>query len=151
MGLEQFYYISELIAAVAVIASLIYIAREVRQNTAMMRVNASQAWTDFNFRLSGPIATDREVAECWTQGGSNFENLDDVDQQRLIMYEWRAIEAWHHLYELHEQGMLPEPQWRKLIWIMENLGQRQAIQASWKHFKGAYDQNFQGFVGQHLP
>ncbi len=147
---EAVIAISESLGLVVVIGSLIYVGFQVRQNTAMMRVNASQAWTDFNFQLSGPIAVDREVAECWTRGGSNFDDLDEVDRNRMVFFEWRAIEAWHHMYETHEQGMLPTSQWHKLIWILENLGERESIRASWKQFRGAYDENFQDFVTSHF-
>ena len=44
-GLEQVYYVGELIAATAVVASLLYIARQARQNTAMMQVNAAPIQT----------------------------------------------------------------------------------------------------------
>lgn len=69
MGLEQIYYLTELIASVAVIVTLVFVAKEVRQNTSMMRVNSSQAWTDLHFQLAGPIALDRELAERWISGG----------------------------------------------------------------------------------
>ena len=151
MNLEQIYYASELIASVAVIATLIYVAKEVRQNTSAMRANSSQAWTELNFQLATPVALDREVAERWIEGGSDFESLDSVDQQRLVFYEWRAIEAWHHSFHLHEQGVLPEWQWQKIIWILENqIGHRQSVKASWKSFKGAYDQPFQDFMSQYI-
>ena len=150
MTLEQLYYLAELVGTLAVIASLIYVAREVRQNTAMMRANASQSWTDLNFQLSGPVAENRELAECWVKGENEFDQLDEVDQLRLIMYEWRALESWHHLFYLHEQGVLPEPQWRKLLWVFENLGQRQAVRASWQHHKDAYDKEFQTLMNQYI-
>ena len=41
MTLEQISYLGELIAALSVIGSLVYVARRVGQNTAMMRVNAA--------------------------------------------------------------------------------------------------------------
>ncbi len=142
--------VAEVMGLVFVVGSLIFVGFQVRQNTAIMRVNASQAWTDFNFRLSGSIVEDREVAERWTSGGSNFDDLDEVDRNRLLFFEWRAIEAWHHLFEVHEQGMLPKSQWHKLVWIIENLGQRESIRASWQQFRGAYDENFQKFVTSHF-
>ncbi len=41
MTLETYAYLGEIIAAVAVIASLIYVARQLGQTTAMMRVGAA--------------------------------------------------------------------------------------------------------------
>ena len=148
--LEEVALILELIASVAVIGSLIYLAREVSQNTEMMRVGASQSWTDMNFDLSGPAALDREVGELWVKGESEFESLDEVDQVRLIMYEWRAIEAWHHLFEMHQRGILPKSQWEKLRWIVKNIGKRQAVRASWEKFRGGYEPAYQDFIDKHL-
>ncbi len=37
MTLEQLAYLGEIVAAVAVVASLIYVARQLSQNTEMMR------------------------------------------------------------------------------------------------------------------
>ena len=61
MTLQQFAYLGEIIAAIAVVASLIYVARQLGQNTAMMQVNAVQAWIELNFQLAGPIAAHREL------------------------------------------------------------------------------------------
>lgn len=150
MTLQELASVADIVASVAVIGSLIYLARQVSQNTETMRVNASQAWTNLNFDLSNPVATDRVVAELWVKGDSEFQDLDVVDQQRLVMYEWRALEAWHHLFEMHQRGVLPESQWAKLKWIVENLGKRQAIRAAWNQFRDAYDGEYQEFIDSRL-
>jgi hypothetical protein len=41
--LEQIYYIGELIAVIAVIASLLYAGKQMKQNTEAMQVNAASA------------------------------------------------------------------------------------------------------------
>ena len=41
MTLEQLAYLGEIVAAFSVVASLIYVAKQLGQSTAMMRANAS--------------------------------------------------------------------------------------------------------------
>ena len=42
MTLEELYYISQIVAAVAIFASLVYVAIQTRQNSRLMRAKA--AW-----------------------------------------------------------------------------------------------------------
>ena len=55
-----------------------------------------------------------------------------MDQWRLILLEHRAIELWHHLYQLREQGVLSDADRHVHTWIMRNIGRRQA--EAWKVF-----------------
>ena len=103
MTLEQYAQIGEVIASVAVIASLLYVARQMQQNNDMMRVSNAQHFVDFNMRLCGPIAADRELAELWVKGESDFDTLDAVDRQRMILFEWQAITGWYNYYNLYHQ------------------------------------------------
>ena len=79
MTLEQLAYIAEIIAAIAVIASLIYVAKQLTQANAMMRVGAANERIQREYDLLNNIIDNREVAEYWCKGGSSFESLDEVD------------------------------------------------------------------------
>ena len=150
MTLEQYAQIGEIIAAVAVIASLIYVAQQLHQNTDMMRVGNAQHFVDFNIRLVGPIVANRELADLWIKGGSDFETLDSIDKQRLVMFEWQAIAGWHNFFNLRQKHLMSDEQWHEVVWVFENIGQRQAVRAAWTTFKGGYDKSFQEFMAQYL-
>ena len=150
MTLEQWAYIAEIIAAIAVIASLVYVARALRQNTNEMRVNNADSFVDFNFRLNTPIATDREFAEVWNKGWSEFGSLDTVDQQRVVIYDFQAIAGWHNHFNLKQQGLMSDAQWTELNGSLGIFGQRQAAREAWKRFRSIYDQPFRDFVAQYL-
>ena len=63
MTVEQFANIAEIIGVILVIASLIYVARELRQNTDMMRVNASNEWLKRDFDIVANLLDSRKLAE----------------------------------------------------------------------------------------
>ena len=152
MTLEQFYYIGELAGVVVVIVALLFVVKEIRQNTNQLRIGASNAWVELQMKLSTGIAENREVAELWVRGEDDaaYDALDRVDQTRLIMFEHRAIAAWSNLFQLRRQRLLPDAQWRELNGVMKVLGRRRAVRESWKKFKGGFEKSFQNFAGQYL-
>ena len=150
MTLEQYAQIGEVVASIAVIASLLYVARQMQQNTDMMRVSTAQHFVDFNMRLCGPIAADRELAELWVKGESEFDTLDAVDRRRIVLFEWQAITGWYNYYNLYQQKLLSEAKWIEVSSVFEIIGRRQSVREAWEAFKIGYDKPFQDFMAQYL-
>ncbi len=150
MTLEQWAFVGQIGAAIAVIVSLIYVARQVKQNTNAMLVGNAQSLVELNNRLNTPFSMDREFAELWLKAGSDFGSLDAVDQQRLIAWEWQAIAAWSNYFDLRQNGLISDAQWSQLVWQFESLGQRQSVREAWKWLKQGYGQKFQGLMARYL-
>ena len=146
MTLEQIAYLAEIIASVAVIASLIYVAKQLGQNTAMMRVAASSERVQRDFELGESLIDSREIAEFWLKGDSELESLDPADRTRLMFFERRAILHWHNMYELRQEGLLPDADWHELRWAIRNFGRRQAIREAWNLFGESFQQPYRSFI-----
>jgi len=84
MTLEQVAFVGEIIASIAVIASLVYVARRVGQNTAMMRVKAASERLQREFDIASPMIQNRDIAEIWVTAASDFDSLDNVDKERML-------------------------------------------------------------------
>ena len=151
MTLVEYAAVAEIIASIAVIASLIYVARQLRQNTEVFLSESANSLVQQTLRMGGDVATSREVAEYWVKAGDNFDALDEVDKQRAIMFEYRAIQAWAHWYRLRKRGLFPDEQWNELVWFIENLGgRRQVVRETWKLFKPGYPEDLQRFLAPYL-
>lgn len=148
MNLEQLAYVAEIIAALAVIASLVYVARELSQTNSMMRVSAANERIQREYELLDSLIADREVAELWCKGDSAFASLDAVDQQRLVFFERRAIILWHHLFQLRQQGLYSDEDWHWNEWIIQHIGLRQAVRAAWTQFRDSYTQPFRDYIDE---
>ncbi len=135
----------------AVLGTLLYLAVQVKHGNDFARDDASKVWTDYNFDLSGRVAADRDLAKIWVKAESEFAGLDVVDQQRLIMNEWRAIDAFHHAFHSHKSGILPDHQWNKIPWLVEGaIGRRQSVREAWRSDRGSYDSALQALMDRHL-
>ena len=146
MTLETYAYLGEIIAAVAVIASLIYVARQLGQTTAMMRVGAASERVQRDFEIVSSVIESREVADLWVKGGSQFDRLDEVDKQRLILFERRAITLWHHVFLLRQQSLYTDADWNENEWIIDHFGRRRALREAWRLFRDAYEKPFQEYI-----
>ncbi len=146
MTLEQIASVAEILGLILVIASLIYLARQIGQTTAMMRVGASNERIQRDTDIVNSIVQSREVAEYWMKGATEFAGLDEVDKQRLVFFERRAILHWHNMFGLHEQNLVSDADWYELKWVIQNIGLRQSIRASWGIFRDSYEKPFQEFI-----
>ena len=150
MALEQVYYVTQIVAVVMLVISVFYLAKEVRQNTKTVRAGNASNFVIWNTEMTLPIVRDPELAQLWRRGDKEFEILDDTDKQRLVFFEWNAIQQWHNYFELHRDGLLPESQWQQVKWIMGALCRRQAVRACWKTFKPSFSEEFQDFISPYL-
>ncbi len=148
MVLEHYASVAEIVGVLLVIGSLLYVAKQLNQTTNMMRVTASNERVEREYDLLNSVIENREVAEYWVKGESDFDVLDEVDQQRLIFFERRAIVLWHHIFSLRQQGLYPDSDWHWNEWVIQNIGRRQAIREAWKIFEESFDQLFKDYVNE---
>jgi hypothetical protein len=146
MTLEQYAFLADIIGVLLVVASLVYVAQQLRQNTDMMRVSASDARVQRDFDIVSNLIDSRDLAEIWVKGGSQFETLDEVDKQRAMFFEYRAILTWHHVFSLRQKNLYSDEDWRWNEWVIQNLGRREAVRAAWQVFGGAYEKPFRDYV-----
>jgi hypothetical protein len=150
MTLQDLGSLGDLIAALATVIALVYLAVQIRQGSQVVRSTQSQEFVHWRTELLEPVIGDRETAALWLKGGEHFAELDPVDQRRLIFFEWRAISGWNHYYHMREKGLLDPHQWSELTFLMERIGRRQAMKAAWLEYRDGYDEDFRAFIDRYL-
>jgi hypothetical protein len=150
MTLEQWAWLSQIIGVGLVVASLVYVGRQLKQSTETMRQAAAGYYLNLQDRLCGEVANSREFAERWSKGASEFESLDAVDKQRVVLFEQRAITGWNQLFLLRQDGLVPDSQWHELIWSVKYFGSRQSARFAWSVSKDSFGPGFQAFVSEHM-
>ena len=121
---------------------------QLRQNTQLARVAAAEQWVQRDFDITTPILENKDLAEAWVKGDSEFASLDAVDRYRLLFFERRAIVFWHHAYQLRQQELMHDAEWQCLKGIIRTVGRRQAVLESWNYFKDNFEGRFQDFINK---
>ena len=115
MTLQDLANLGEIIGAIAVVISLVYLAIQIRQNTAQARENSqiSRLLLQENF-VSGQeglfraILTNEEMYRVWRLASTTTDELSEDDRERFglllygqmyryhVMYQARSIEPLEH-------------------------------------------------------
>ena len=76
MTLEQSAYLAEIVGVFAIVASLVYLGFQVRQNTRTTRLETVQAISTERNSWMDMIASSRDLAETYHRGTFDFQRLD---------------------------------------------------------------------------
>jgi hypothetical protein len=104
--------IAEVVSAIAVVATLLFLAIELRNNRSATQIAAVDALsTGFN-SCNFKIIEDGEFAEIWMKGLTDPESLDNVARVRFATYVQSTINQYTSMKRYHDSGVLPDNEWR---------------------------------------
>jgi hypothetical protein len=101
----------EILGAVAVLITLIYLAAQIRQNTATVAASTYDTVISGYNELNVAIAGDADLARIVHAGMYAPASLDENERIRFA-FVMRAVSNQHlKLLRLHERGALPAGEW----------------------------------------
>src|SRR5947207_412511 len=108
MSFEQLSYLAQIVASIGVIASLIFVALQIKQNTGALQRNEHNStmaqWTVIRQAIAG----NRDIAELMTAGLSGERALDAADQLRLEQMLSENAWAAFHIWDRTQRGVFPK-------------------------------------------
>src|SRR6476659_1089785 len=108
MSFEQISYLAQIVASVGVVASLIFVGLQIRQNTGALERNEHNStmaqWTVIRMA----IANNRDIAELMTAGLRGESALDAADQLRLEHFLNENLWASFHIWDRTQRGVFPK-------------------------------------------
>lgn len=96
--------------ALAVVASLIYLATQVRYSNRQTQAAARYSFLDTYGQLHASMIENKAAAAVFRRGLAG-ESLDEDEAFQFLFSLGQWINTWGVMYELHEEGQLPEGQW----------------------------------------
>ena len=100
--------ISQLVAAVGVVLSLIFVGLQIKQNTrALQRTEHNSTMEQWTV-IRQAIAQHRDIAELMTTGLKGECALDAADQLRLEQMLQENAWAAFHIWDRTQRGIFPE-------------------------------------------
>ncbi len=123
--------IGEVLGALGVIISLVYLSVQIRQNTRQigehsreLRISAIDSIASSFSRFRDPLIRDPEIAALWVRGIENYRDLADVEQVRLGRLLQELFFAHQNTWSRYREGATTEAAWQD---------HRQAIAANLRH------------------
>jgi hypothetical protein len=104
--------VAELLGALGVIASLLYVAAQVRQNTRQARLAAQQATVHELGHALRAQAQDRDWAELLTRAVDGLEGLDAVERVQFLSHVGSIFRLYESAHLHYIEGSLDPRFWR---------------------------------------
>jgi len=115
MSLEQVSLASQIVAALAVVGSLIFVGMQLRQNDRTQRGNSLQSVLDgYRDRTFLPGIASANVVDIWARGMNSLDSLDANEKRQfwfIILNELLHMQAIQKLRELKMIGDVDYDAW----------------------------------------
>ncbi len=146
MTLQDLGSIGELLGALGVIVSLIYLAVQIRQNTRSLRASTQQGVLDTQSNFSMLLLHNDNVARAYRIGIEDLGKLSDDERVQFDTLLITMFRNFQNLYLQHGSSALEKELWegfrRNMLWHMKRPG----VLEWWKSRKALYSPAFAAFL-----
>lgn len=108
MSLEQYAYLGQLVAAIAVVASLLFLGVQIRASSSAARQTASHTVLAGQAEVLRVISSSTEAGRIWRTGLQDISNLLPDERVRFNSTIRLLLLFWEEQYHLMQQGQLDE-------------------------------------------
>jgi len=140
--------LGEIIGAIAVVASLIYLAGQIRTQNREARVSAMHD-ISVGFRDAINNFASEEVCAIFIKANKDYDSLSDVEAQMLIVLMGQFFRAFEEAYIQYDEGRLDQRSWNAITKYYLKIISAPAMQTGWQLRRGFLDESFVEFVDSH--
>ena len=112
LKLSELASIAEIVAGIGVIVTLIFLIAGIRENTEITRAAAFDRNMESINQWRVELAKNPEMTKVWLSQGQ-LEELNEVDQFRLIMLQGSLWGIYEKSYYAQEYGVLGPSEWSR--------------------------------------
>jgi hypothetical protein len=146
MSLEQYAYIAEIIAAIAVVGSIIYVGLQVKLNTRATESSTAQAFADAHNAFVGLINSSSELPDVLHRGAKGLSELEGADVIRFMAFHDEAFISLQTAYLQWKAKTLDERLWDSYRHSFVDLLTQAGQQDWWQLRRHWYDDEFQKYI-----
>ncbi len=137
---------AEIVSAIGLIVSLIYVGVQVTDNTKATRSetasNASAQFIDFYNQVS----SDSELAEIWLRGIKNPETLDEVEMVRFVFVLHTVMLQFQNNFYLVDEGTLDPRMLAAINNTLRTVQGTPGFDVYWTNRRGLFFPEYQAYV-----
>jgi len=106
MTIEQLGSVGEIIAALATVLTLLYLAVQIRQNSKALRANSIVAYMQAQEAISTSLAENKELCELYFKGLQTPELLTESERRRFFIVLGNYVMALTQGDQMESAGVL---------------------------------------------
>ena len=148
MSLDDLGNIGELVAAIGVIASLIYLAVQIRQNTRSVRASTYHSVNRSAREAEMAVAGSETLAHTFRKGVREPESLTGDERLRFDLTMRTTVGWYEDVFFQYRQGMLTRDFWEVRRRGLLDLIQQPGASSWWAKNSRLYTDSFVSEIGR---
>lgn len=142
LSLNEWSDIAQIISALAVVVSLVYVGWEIRANTEALRATTRQAVAEADFEYVAATLDPLALAEAEARLEAGLE-LSQTQQFMLVERQHLNFRIFENAYYQFKSGLLePETWYRYRTIISSRFETSEPTRLMWKKFGDGFDESF---------
>ena len=146
MTLQDLGSLGEFVAAIATLATLIYLAFQIRQNTreaqAASRNLVSQSFVDFAYHVS----RDFEITKLMRRALIDPESLDDDETFRFDCIIAALFQSFEAAFAQWQRRVLTDDDWQKWVVLIRQYMAQSGVRQFWSRGAASFNPAFRLYV-----
>lgn len=147
MTLSDLGDLGDFLGGIGVIATLVYLAIQIRGNTRAVRSASLDSAYAAHMEFQRAVWSDSELNRLWFDGLRGESQLSDTDRDRFLFMLISCARLWEGAYFKVHEGSLESKAWVGLNEELTGVFSFPGVQANWTHIvRGMCAQEFVQFV-----
>ena len=128
MTIQDWGAVGEIVSAIGVIVTLVYLATQIRQNTRQIRSEGHQAIADAYSNTLGQLLADGKLFKSLIRGCQDWESISAFEQSQCHIFFHQHLMHFRTAFQLQAKGAIDEDVYTSIenvhIRFMANPGNR---------------------------
>ena len=151
MTLENVYFVSQIVSAVTVVISVLYLAAQIRANNKTLRSQGHYNALVLAQRPFEMIIENEGLARIINIAQTDASVLDAEEWLRASAYIFMQIDSWEYLYYQSRENALTEQLWNGAnAWFSAQAKENAAWARFWAENAAAFAEPFASHVQQQI-
>ena len=138
--------VADILAAVAVVFSVVYLAIQIRRNTVATLSQTHYLTTAALSQDAATMASSADLSRLYRVGLSSPDELEEDESFRFALIATSQFRTFENLYFQHRAGLLNEDFWsghrENILWFYHRPG----MQGWWKEKRLGFSKGFRQFL-----
>lgn len=137
--------LAEVVGAIGVIFSLLYLSLQIRTQNVQAKLAARHEIATGLRQASGVYASE-DITEIFVRANKDYNSISDAESVRLIVVTTNLFRAWEEAFLIYKDGQLEADMWEVIARDYTTSMGAPCICHVWNIRKQNYDPGFQRYV-----
>jgi hypothetical protein len=150
MSLDALGNIGDFVGGLGVVITLIYLAAQIRQNTATVRASGSASHNEGFVGVFLLLAQDKDARDVYFRGLADYEALPEEKQLHFDLVAIYILQSVLGSFYLHREGAISDDAWEDALFWLSSLTSQPGFHAMWDKWQTRLPRGLRDFVDDAL-